>query len=362
MNNNKQLLLHLSLIPNVGPGILEKLINQFSESSELPDFYSFRVSDFGQFGVAPKVAQKLVDGLKDFHYLTQELDLIEKHDIHWITRFDHEYPELLKTIHLPPVVLYVQGSLQHCNQAIAFVGSRAKSSYGKQVVQTLVPQLVASGYTIVSGGAYGIDTLSHEAAVKSGGKTIVVLGSGLLKPYPSTNKKLFESVVYEGGAVVSTFPLTMAALPQHFPARNRVIAGLSKGVVVVRAAAKSGSLITGDYALQQGRFVFAIPGPIDDPLSAGCHALIKQGATLVDSADAIFEEFGVGQNRSIITEPDFKQEVIVDPLVNLCRKAKTVGELLEATGFEENKLNERLFELQLSGVLQQNFAGLWETV
>lgn len=353
---NRNTLLHLSLISGLGQAKLEALIAQLT-SDQLRNLYSFSVTDFQRYGFTADKAQVIVEGLKDTRLLEQELQLLEQHDISWLTLLDQDYPALLKEIHLPPPILYVQGSIDFQEQSLAFVGSRATSGYGKKVVQTLVPDLVEQQWAIVSGGAYGIDTIAHQAAVDAGGKTVAVLGSGLLQKYPADNKKLFEAILANNGSIVSSFPLMMQPLPHNFPARNRIISGLSQGSVIVRAAQKSGALITAHYALQQGRRVFAVPGLIDDPLSAGCHDLLRKGAILVDSANAIFEEFGQKDQKT-----EQQPLVFADPLVVLCQQPKTVDELLILTDLTENKLNDRLFELQLEGKLQQNFIGLWQSL
>lgn len=351
-------LLHLSLIPGVGSAKVAALVAQLTQE-QLCNLYTFTEIDFVKAGITQQTAQAVVVGLRDTTYLDQELKLIEQYGVTWCTIFDEQYPETLKTIHLPPPILYWQGDIQLPQTTIAFVGSRAASPYGKSVVRKLVPPLVENGWGIVSGGAYGVDTVAHQATVDAGGRTFVVLGSGLLRQYPVPNKKLFARVAAMGGAVISTFPLTMEAHPHNFPARNRVIAGLSQGTVVVRAAAKSGALITADYALSQGRSVFAVPGLIEDPLSAGCHKLLQQGARLVDGPEAIFEEFGLIEQQMKLIPSTNKP---VDPLVAACARPKTIDELLSVTKMAEPELKEALFELQLSGKIEQNFAGLWHSV
>ena len=211
-----------------------------------------------------------------------------------------------------------------------------------------------------------------------GGKTVAVLGSGLLKPYPLENEDLFRNILNNGGAMVSAFPLLFEPLPQHFPARNRVIAGLSRGCIVIQAAAKSGARITADFALTQGREVFAVPGPIDDLLSAGCHELIGQGAKLTASAADILVEFGYHIPVQKVPEtpkntPKTRQKVLftpvqraisIDPIeaaiVNACQNPCSVDELLEATGLPLIQLSKMLFDLQVKGMVCQNMAGLWE--
>lgn len=352
-------LLHLSLIPGIGPGAIEKLIQKMGTVFAENNLYNYTVTDFKKLGVTEKTAQKLVTGLDDTNLLDRELALIEKHVISWCTIVDDEYPQELKEIHLPPPVLYVQGNLQNISRSIAFVGARKASHYGKRIVELLVPDLVQQGWCIVSGGAYGIDTFSHQAALDAGGATIAVLGSGLLQPYPSSNKEIFKKIVENGGAVVSSFALTMGPTPGNFPARNRIISGLSRGAVVVQAAKKSGALITARYALDQGKSVFAVPGPIDDKLSMGCHELLQKGARLVASTEDILEEFGVAQNRVAI-QTEISQDQ--DPLVAACFRPQALNQLAQIVNKPENIVQEELFELQLKGKVEQNFAGLWERV
>lgn len=369
------IILHLSLIDDIGPAIIERLLARMSPEN-FADMYHLSASDFhNSFGISSETAQKMVDGLADTNLLAIELDLIDNNGISWATIFDPEYPQLLKNIHLPPIVIYWKGVLGH-QDTIAIVGSRAAHSYAQQAIDQLVPALTMQGWAIVSGGARGADTMAHQATLDAGGKTIAVWGSGLLKPYPPENKRLFENIVQAGGAIVSPFPLLLDPLPGNFPARNRVIAGLSRGCIVVQAAIKSGARITADYALSQGREVFAIPGPIDDLLSAGCHALIQQGAKLTTCVNDILIEFGQEiepEKVEIPVKPVSKrvlqmtfvpvQEEDTSPegvILRYCRKPCSVDELLESTGLPLIQMTKMLFELQIKGLISQNMAGLWE--
>ena len=206
---------------------------------------------------------------------------------------DAGYPKNLKTLHSPPKVLYVNGSFKENDDfAVAIVGSRRASRYGIEMSERLGFNLALRGVTVVSGMARGIDSAAHRGALKARGRTIAVMGSGHNHIYPSENKKLYEEIA-ESGAVVSEFENDMAPLAQNFPIRNRIISGLSLGLVVVEAAKNSGALITADFALEQGREVFAIPGKISSLTSEGTHALIKDGAKLVQSAEDIMEELGL---------------------------------------------------------------------
>ena len=359
MNKNKTLL-HLSLIPGIGPGAIEKLFQNLPDAF---DFYNATVSDFKGYGVAEQITEKLVNGLKNQEFLEEELKLIEKHNISWVTPFDDLYPEELLNIHLPPLVLYFLGNpVWKTQKSISIVGARKANYYGKNVVKKIVPGLVHNNLSVVSGGAYGIDTCAHQETVASGGKTIVVLGSGLLRIYPAENRKLFEKIVQTGGAIMSSFPCLAGGLPGNFPARNRIIAGISHMTLVVQAAQKSGSLITANYALDQGKSVGAVPGSIEDPLSAGCHSLLSQGAKVVTCAEDVLEEYHLAKERKPVQMTIADAKPTEDPVVFACRQPRGFEELLELTKIEENKLKDYLFDLQLEGILEQNFAGLWQKV
>jgi DNA processing protein len=363
-----QLLLHLSLIPGIGPATIKRLCEStFSEAL----FYQFSVGDFQeQFQLSPAIAQLVVHGLGDKKLLETELQLLEKHVIKLVTFIESDYPILLKTIHYPPPVLYIQGSLEPDIKSLAMVGSRKADNYGKRIIAKLIPDLVEGELAVVSGGAIGADTLVHQETLKNGGKTIAVIGSGLLRSYPASNRRLFEEIVEKGGAVISPFPLTMQALPGNFPARNRIIAGMSVGCVVVQAAAQSGALITARYALDEGRHVYAIPGHFDDPLSAGCHILLQQGATLVTAAQDILNsltENGIAVKPAVLGQrvkiksgisPKAERRES-NPLVLLCQTPQSLDDLLDATQLDLAALSAQLFDLQLEGKLEQDFNGTW---
>ncbi len=299
MNKTNKLLLQLSLIPGVGSATILKLLGSNDgtmpdSSSELDSLYEYSAHYIStRYQLLPTIAKKLVDGLRNYELLEKELELIERYDITLYTLYDSCYPSLLRTIHIPPPVLYVKGTLlSEPSKRLALVGSRKADAYAERSISLLVPALIHSGWQIVSGGALGADSMAHSATVKAGGITHVVLGSGLLHPYPAQNKELFRTIVQSGGSLISSFSLNTPPARGNFPVRNRIISGLSQGCVVVQAGKKSGALITGQCALEQGRHVFAIPGLIDNDLSVGCHALIQQGAKLVCSAQDIVEEFG----------------------------------------------------------------------
>lgn len=264
------LLLHLSLIPGVGAATILKVIQQVP--------------------LTPSIKKTIDNAMSDKSLLNHELDLIKKYKIKVVTILDDDYPESLAHIYLPPPVLYCLGSPIGKEFKLAIVGSRKASSYSQKVCNSIVKDLVNKKITIVSGGARGADAMAHKATLDCGGKTIAVLGSGLLKPYPKENITLFREIIKKGGTIVSPFPLATEPLRGNFPARNRIIAGLSEGCIVVQAAEKSGASITANFALEQGKQVYAVPGSIFDEFSEGCHSLIKQGAKLVSNTNDILEE------------------------------------------------------------------------
>lgn len=213
----------------------------------------------------------------------QDLQWAQDNDAHIILYDDERYPELLKAIDVPPPLLFVRGNIDNLSlPQIAVVGSRSPTATGKENAFSFSRQLASNGFAITSGLALGIDAAAHNGALSVNGKTVAVFGTGIDKIYPQRHQSLAREILNNGGTLISEYPLGTAPQPSHFPRRNRIISGLSLGVLVVEAALKSGSLITARYALQQGREVFAIPGSIHNPLSRGCHAVIREGATLVE--------------------------------------------------------------------------------
>ena len=207
-----------------------------------------------------------------------------------ITKNNKEYPEALKNIFNPPEVLYINGEiLEADNNAVAIVGTRTPTSYGLEQSEKIAYELAKRGLTIVSGMARGIDSVAHKGAMRAGGRTIAVLGSGHNNIYPPENKGLYNDIV-ERGAVITELPDYIGPRPWNFPKRNRIISGMTLGVVVVEARVKSGSLITANFALEQGREVFAIPGTVSSTRSSGTNALIKEGAKLVSNVEDILDE------------------------------------------------------------------------
>ena len=268
------------------------------------------------------------------------------------------YPALLKEIADPPPLLYVRGnaSLLELPQ-IGIVGSRNHTQGGARNARSFAAFLAQSGFAVTSGLALGIDTEAHLGALSvAEGKTIAVLGTGVDVIYPRRNAELYQRIIDNGGAIVSEFPLGTTAMPSYFPKRNRIISGLSLGVLVVEAALRSGSLITARTAMEQNREVFAIPGSIHSPLSKGCHQLIRQGATLVESGQDIVEQLGGGLAylRDVATADAPTSHSERDPVLHyLADGWLSFDELIAYSGIAPAELAQRLTELELAGAVEQ---------
>jgi DNA processing protein len=292
----------------------------------------------------------------------QELDRAEELGIEIITIDEPCYPAPLKNIHDPPPVLYVLGDPKMLDcRGIAMVGSRAATHYGRNVAAQLADGLVKKGFTVISGLALGIDTESHKGALAAGGRTIAVLGCGLDVIYPPSNHLLYKEIA-SSGAVVSEYPLGTQPDSFRFPARNRIISGLSLGVVVVEATKRSGSLITANHALEQGREVFAVPGRIDSMKSTGSHTLLQEGAKLVFNINDITEEIVPAMQMQPGTDLPLaeKNSAIVDGLSPEEEKIygfldvypSSIDEIIRQSGFAPKKANELLLLLELKGVIE----------
>jgi len=365
-------LLHLSLIPHVGPATVLKFVNPLAKTTQtLEKLYYYKINDFvHEFGISSRIARLLVHGLANKKNFDQELHLIEKYNITVSSFIDDDYPESLKQIYLPPLVIYFKGSpISNSVKRIAIVGSRKADGYAQECIKKLVPMLVQNGWEIVSGGAGGVDSMAHQETIVAGGKTITVFGSGLMQPYPPTNKELFRTIMRTGGTLLSPFSLRMMPHKGNFPARNRIISGLSSGCIVVQAATRSGALITAHFALDQGRQVFAIPGKINNELSDGCHKLIQQGAKLITNIDDILEEFGQTPIQQIPTIATRLKKTIHQredpnkhPILAYLTTPTSIDELSYKTNLSLSDLQNQLFCLQLEGTVTQNHAGLWKAL
>ncbi|WP_204378464.1 DNA-processing protein DprA [Agaribacterium haliotis] len=306
-----------------------------------------------------------------FDKVRREWELSQQHDIQLLSIESELYPKLLKESCDAPLLLYVRGDVNTLGlPQVAVIGARKASPTGRALAAEFAAELACRGYVVTSGLALGIDSEAHRGALNAacagplaqGAATIAVLGSGLLKPYPQRNTALLESIVQQGGAVVSEQPLKMAALSHHFPLRNRIIVGLSIATLVVEAALKSGSLISARLALEMDRELFAIPGSIRSELSRGCHQLIKQGAALVESVDDILTNLSHWQ-------PWFQQQLFAEEaqeqlegrqrqvLESVGWELSSIDTVLERSQLSLAELSEVLLELELSGHIENTGMG-----
>jgi DNA processing protein len=272
-----------------------------------------------------------------------------------LTLFDDGYPENLRQIEAPPPVLYVRGALQpNDTWAVAIVGTRRASVYGREVAHTLSRDLAANGITVVSGLALGVDTVAHKTTVEHQGRTIAVLGSSVDQIYPPENRGLAQSIV-ENGALVSEYPLGTRPDANNFPPRNRIISGLSRGVVIVEAGERSGALITAKFAAEHGRDVFAVPGSILHPGSAGCNALIAQGAIPLLSVNDILNHLNLEQARSQhaarATIPADPQEAAL--LRHLNQEPLHLDDLVRQSALPAPQVAGLLTVMELKGLVRQ---------
>jgi len=281
--------LRLSQASGVGPVLCQKLIKHFGTPDQVLGASAAQLCQVN--GIGQTRATGILRSCHEFD-AARELALAKRQGVHLLHIQDPRYPCSLQQIHDPPPVLYVKGQITRAHSlSLAIVGSRRCSLYGQEQAARLAHLLGASGFTIVSGMARGIDAAAHQGALSAGGQTLAVQGCGLCRIYPAEHERLFHKIA-ANGACLSELPMGAEVLPEHFPARNRIIAGLALGTLVVEAGLRSGAMITARLALENNREVLATPGRIDSPLSRGPHRLLKQGAVLVDSINDVVDALG----------------------------------------------------------------------
>jgi DNA processing protein len=344
----------LSLVPNVGPVMSKKLL---AEMGTPENIFNAGLQDLLSVKGLNREKAENIRNFRLWDYVEKQLSLVEKKGIRVVACADTGYPQALKETEGAPIVLYMKGEYHPDDRyGIAVVGSRKHTHYGEAVTQRMAGELASAGFTIISGMARGIDTLSHKAALSSGGRTIAVLGSGLDVFYPAENKALMEKIVCAGCAI-SEFPPGTMPNRENFPRRNRLISGLALGVLVVEATLESGSLITANYALEQNKDVFAVPGNITSVNSEGTNRLIKQGARPVTETTDIIEELAPllrgfirmqhGQTAALSAE----EESICNALT---QEARHIDLVSRETKLPVNKVLDLLLSLELKGVVRQS--------
>jgi DNA processing protein len=358
---NKLPWLALRGFPGVGVVLFQRLVQAFGSPAAV-----FRADEgelLAVWGVTPALA-RAVASFRDWDKVEGELARLGAQGVEVLTRDDPGFPERLKQIPYPPPFLYIRGTLSEADAfAVALVGTRTPSYYGLKTCRRLAGALAARGWTVVSGLARGIDTAAHQGALENSGRTLAVLGCGLDIVYPPENRALYEKIPAQG-ALISEFPLGTPPEAKNFPIRNRIISGLALGVVVVEAGERSGTTITVHAALEQGREVFAVPGPIDSPVSVGPHHLIQQGAKLVQEVEDILRELPKipgGPRGGLlfdlpgqVAETTGSIQALDDPLLSLLGSDPIqLEELVTASRLPAAEVMSRLTLLELQGLIRE---------
>lgn len=346
-------ILLLLTIPNFGSGRIRRLFSVFESSEQILKAPTRRLMQVD--GIDRKLIEQIKKGGNQ-QEVDDQLVLIEKHQIEVLTIWDQKYPALLKKTADPPLVLFYKGELpDSLPPCLAVVGTRTPTQYGKTVTEKLVGDLIHTGIAIVSGLARGIDTVAHQAALSHGGKTIAVLGCGLDHIYPPENRKIYQEI-QEKGVLLSEYFVGTGPDAVNFPRRNRIISGITLGVLIVEAGDKSGALITANYAVDQNREVFAIPGAITNPKSSGPHRLIQDGAKLVHTVQDILDEIapGLAQNQPAEKPiPDHLSALEKTVLENLSSDPKHIDRLVLELKQTPAMILSSLLNLELSGLVRQ---------
>jgi DNA processing protein len=337
-------------VPGIGTARLDRII---THCGSLESAWHASVGELMAAGLDSRSIESLVQTRRTLD-LEAEYERVVGADIRLISRDDPDYPTLLAQTTNPPFLLYVRGTLTDTDRwAVAVVGTRQASAYGKEVTRKLVADLVAAGVTIVSGLALGIDAVAHSAALAAGGRTLAVLGSGVDQIYPQTNLQLGTAIPQQG-ALISEYPVGTLPAASNFPPRNRLIAGLALGVLVVEAANRSGALITAQFAVEQGRDVFAVPGNIFSLRSAGTHRLIKDGATLVTSVDDVLEALNLHmayeQQTIAAVLPETPEEIALLRVVEA--EPRHIDLLTRESALPQPVVSSTLTMLELKGLVR----------
>ncbi|QZY56739.1 DNA-processing protein DprA [Crassaminicella profunda] len=348
--NKKEYMIWLHNIEGIGNKTLENLLKIFGNAENIFKAPAERINKLK--GINHHVVHNILKN-RNSCYIGELTNKIKKKNIDVIGRKNEKYPENLKYIYDPPYLLYKKGNIfKEDVNAVAIVGARKASSYGKYVAYKLAGDLAKREITVVSGMAYGVDTMAHKGALENGGRTIAVLGCGLDTCYPKSNYHLMLEIE-KNGAVISEYSIETKPFPGNFPARNRIISGMSKGVIVVEASVKSGSLITAEFALEQGREVFAVPGNINSSLSMGTNKLIKEGAKPVTDVEDVLEELQIQTNHKEekkVPLSDVESEVYG---VILDKQPIHMDLLFQELGFKVDKISSIITILQLKGLVEQ---------
>jgi len=350
--------LRLSMVPGVGPRIRQSLLERFGSPDEVFAASAGELREVS--GVGPKLAHHILTA-REMLDVEREIGVCRDNGIEIITDSDDKFPSILREIHDPPSVLFLRGELKEQDaMAVGIVGTRHATQYGLRQARRLAGSLARAGVTVVSGLARGVDAAAHRGALEAGGRTIGVLASGVLNIYPPEHDELAEEIT-ASGALVSETPPNTQPMAGMFPQRNRLISGLSLGVIIVEAAKRSGALITARLAGEQGREVFAVPGHVDSRTSQGCHQLLRDGAKLVETIDDVLEELGPladaagGEETPEVRHPaelmlnDMEQQV----LSAIKSEATTIDEIVAASGVPVHRVLSTISVLEMRRLVRR---------
>ena len=359
-------LIYWSLVHKIWGVSGNKLLKNLMDNISGEEFWSMALKDINKKFpmINEEMAELFIYNRSKVSYETEKAKIL-KENIKIISIYQKQYPQRLQKIHQPPSLLYVKGEFTEKNLAIALVGARKASLYGQKIAQNLGKELSQNNVQVISGLARGIDTFGHLGAVGGVGGTVAILGSGINVVYPRENIGLYKQIFGSGnGCVISEFPLDTQPLKHNFPIRNRLISGLADGVVIIEAGEKSGSLITAEFALEQGREVFAVPGQVNNPMAKGPHKLIKEGAKLVEGVADILDEFGQlkffefdnPKNKPILNEVEEKilNVIRLDPL--------PIDDIVKETKLPFQSVMAALSLLEIKGLVSQGIGRRFMTL
>jgi DNA processing protein len=355
MVKNLAYLVALHSIDGLGPVRLKRVMEYYKDPKLA---WEANPQEFRNLGIYQKTIDLLIETKKKLDP-EKEFELLGVQGIKVITIFDQDYPERLSQIYDPPVVLYYKGEIPNTKNAVAIVGTRKITGYGRMVTEKFAKSLAEAGLVVVSDLATGVDTVAHRSTVEAGGQTIAVLGGGIKKIFPADNTNLAKEIENGHGAVISEFPPDYPHLVGNFPARNRIIAGLVSAVLVTEAAEDSGSLIIARVALEGYRDVYAIPGPITSDVSMGTAKLLQDGAKLVTSPEEIIQDFkGLVSKVAQATMENLETEekIIVE---SLTRESKHIDELCREFKKSSAEISAVLIKMEIKGVVKNIGAGVY---
>lgn len=318
------------------------------------EFWNYDIKNYIRFGINMIKAQEIQNS-KNLDKYYKICEYLSKWKIEFIMYNDNVYPESLRNISNPPTGLFVKGNIPKIDNAIAIIGARKASEYGKTVAYKFAYELAARGITVISGMARGVDSCAHKGCIEGNGNTIAVMGSGFKNIYPKENTELLNNIV-NNGCVITEFMPDEMPLPAYFPMRNRILSGLAKYILVVEAGEKSGSLITASLALEQGKDVFAIPGNIFSPNSIGTNKLIRDGAKIIISIEDILEEYGESFKKNVIENLNEIEAKVIDLLKN---GAVSIEYILEEFKIGSDKILSTLSKLECIGIIRRVYGNYY---